>query len=243
MNKYFISILSLFLACGSDSDPNPSTLIESMSDIKIDYITRGGEMFTDFEYENNLLTKILVYDSYLGEVYLTREFSYDGDNRLLHMTDVYSNSKRLYDFTWEDGRIVKCYETRDTDSYESYDIYMYTDGLLTEFAKMEVGDGYEIEASRNQYIYTDGILKEIYVPASDVTVMIETDDKKNPFYGMPYRAMDIFSYPVYARPLANNIISGKSVYGESNFEYTYNSEGYPVSVIDADNLLMEFFYK
>jgi hypothetical protein len=242
MRYTLVLMAMIFLSCSSNEE---EVIInkEDILNIKVDKVFFNGNLYADFNYQNGRLSSIDLYS--LIEIYATRTFSYEGD-KLVRMLETYNGNccDRLYKFTYENGKVVKSYETRTNDLYESYDVYKYENGRIVEFIKMEVADTYEIEATKTQFIYENEKLVSLVYPKDDVEIAVTVDDQKNPFYGMPYRAMDIFGFPLRSFPIPYNITTMNSSSGSSHdFQYTYNQDGLPATALSQSyNDFVEFIY-
>lgn len=137
-----------------------------------------------------------------------------------------------------------------TGTYDTYETeYKFTNGLLTRVNYWRVGvNGHRVVLDEFDYTYTNGNITKLVcrLSGSVSEITYEYDNKLNPLYGLaqskigsPYGGTSIVQH--YSR---NNLVrvngnDGIGKYGNiiisETFTYTYNEQGLPVKVINAND--------
>lgn len=239
-----LAIIFLGYSCGKDSDDPPNDdnsndneeIIENYKLLKkITYTDFWwGEMNLDFSYSNGLLVK----ENNGGELVY---YEYNIDNKI-------SLAKECSDQNLTDINI----DSYDCSAFYQPSTYIYENGKLKTFGPdvKDITFNYDTKgnlisevstASMSESIYytydNEGniLSKEITDGSSGFTTTFEYDGKKNPFYGL-WKKFGYFEdqgfepYDLVSsifKQNATKIFKNNKLELEAN--YTYDSDGYPIS--------------
>lgn len=229
MKKFLtMAAVALFMmtSCSDDdstSNDNPTTVVLLKKTIETDEF--GEEWTTNYFYEGTKLVKMSDPDGeqkffYTGD--LLTKMTYSGDG--LEQTDI---------FTYYPDNTIKTHLMLTTDMGEEYGSkYEFThnaDGTITK--KYYYGDHTSQTELGNTYVLTmtNGNITNVKDTSShgSITNTSYTFDNKNE----PRKNITGYASMILAADNeggVNNILTG-SVYGESAYTYTYNSDDYPVT--------------
>ena len=183
---------------------------------KLTQITFGDGTYTKFLYNNDLLTESQMYGTD-NLIEFKNVYEYNDDNKLITDTEIHSGEGS--------------YNKKTTFTYNS-------DSTIT--AMVYMGEGEEELHSTCIITLTNNNITQVHTEmaqgAVEWTMSFAYDDKNNPLKNIP--AFDIITLTdFYIGGGVNNLLS-QSYESEVVYtcQYQYNSNGYPSSMIDQDDI-------
>ncbi len=254
----FLSIF-LFISCSSDDENPPENpqnkLVRSevqSSNLNIQYTYNADELLSTIigTYPNFGITSTLVYDnakrltkwteSESGYPASVQNFTYDSQGRLIQQTLNSTSVSYAYD-----GNTITATGTIEGNQNATLILETNAVGLIIKSTETNGYTLFSYDTNRNlttaEHFDNNGNLQNSFA--------ITYDDKSNPFKGQfeslyierfieffyPFDGVYIGGFEGYSFPFLNNNILTISENGtiDISFEYTYDAEGYLVTVSET----------
>ncbi|SED07687.1 hypothetical protein SAMN04489761_4196 [Tenacibaculum sp. MAR_2009_124] len=199
-------------------------------------------VFYNFEYQNNLMSKF-EYLNGLGDILQSYNFNYDSNGKLTSLVYKKDSFEYTRNFTYSNNSISSIIPDENSNDTYKITFLLNEKGLVKELTKINLNNN-EIEALvKFTYDNNDNctfIFANIDYGfgAVEKNINLQYSDKNNPLKNH-YATSYIPYFAVYGdfKFLQEDIISLIVNFGnntvikspELNFEYIYNSNGYPIS--------------
>lgn len=225
--KKLLIILSatLFVACSSennDTNSNSTNTLKLLSFTETEY---GNTETINYTYNGSNITGFNEADNTS-----INSFVFGYSNNLLSTITSYHNDivGSISTFTYSNGKVTS--KLSEEDNIDFNHVYTYNSGSQMTNEK-QYSNGNLDDSQDYEYNLDGNISKHLYGNSNYTT--FEYDTKKNP-YSLIYSEAIMKSYGVgYSK---NNITKSTSDSGTVIlYEYQYNEEGYPISVVGRTN--------
>ena len=243
LKKFLIPILTSFLilSCSNDDSSSESSNTNGTRMVKgVATFNNGTTQTSRYYYEGNHLVKTVQND-------ITNVFIYSGENII--KVENYTNANTLSSTTFCDynaqGKLAKIYGTSLNGQPYSF-VYNYNTDNSTTIVKYNGAETTENIVNTGTIYINDGeIIKKVMTKPNGETATYDYtyDDKNNPRKNYPaYYA--IFQYSDWGSGVTgnqHNCITVSNEGGGYNYQYEYNSDGYPIEKtrIDSNGNLMD----
>ncbi|WP_440880212.1 hypothetical protein [Tenacibaculum sp. C7A-26P2] len=199
-------------------------------------------VFYNFEYQNNLMSKF-EYLNGLGNLLQSYNFNYDSNGKLTSLVYKKDTFEYTRTFTYTNNSISSVIPDDNSDDTYKITFLLNEKGLVNELTKINLSNNENEALVKFTYDNNDNctfIYSKIDYGfgAIEKNLNIQYSDKNNPLKSH-YTSSYIAYFAIYGdfNILQEDIISLIVNFGnntvtkspEFNFEYIYNSNGYPVS--------------